>query len=103
MLFNERLSHIDFIFLLEFDEFYFPKSKVLAMLRNFPNKVSNIIGTSKAPQPPKGEFELEKYLAAATFGIFTQGQFPPYATIFLFLKKKQKGFPLQSGLDCHFW
>ncbi|CAM3923995.1 hypothetical protein FLBR109950_08825 [Flavobacterium branchiophilum] len=35
---------------------------------------------------------------AATFGIFTQGQFPPYATIFLFLKKKQKGFPLQSGL-----
>ncbi|OXA82395.1 hypothetical protein B0A58_00010 [Flavobacterium branchiophilum NBRC 15030 = ATCC 35035] len=43
---------------MEFDEFYFPKGKVLAMLRNFAHKVSNIIGTSKAPQPPKGEFKV---------------------------------------------
>jgi hypothetical protein len=30
---------------------------------------------------------------------FSRAIFPLFATIFLFLKKKQKGFPLQSGVE----
>jgi hypothetical protein len=30
---------------------------------------------------------------------FSRAIFPLFATIFLFLKKKQKGFPLQSGVQ----